>query len=86
MKNQFYAKFSFGFFTFYRGIINVKLMNIWAAARKKKQNDLCAQQRLGAVAALAQSDQSSLCALRIAKDPRLLHADSKDSDQTRQMP
>ena len=26
--------------------------------------------------------ESSLCALWIAKDPRLLHADSKDSDQT----
>ena len=28
----------------------------------------------------AQSDQSLLCALWIAKDPRLLHADSEDSD------
>ena len=30
--------------------------------------------------------ESSLCALRIAKDPRLLHADSKDSDPTEQKP
>ena len=36
--------------------------------------------------AYTQSDQSSLCALCIAKDPNLLQADSKDSDQTRQMP
>ena len=34
----------------------------------------------------AQSDQSSLCAHWVAKDPSFLHADSKDSDQTGQMP
>ena len=28
------------------------------------------------------SNQSSLCAPRIAKDPRLLYADSQDSDLT----
>ena len=33
-----------------------------------------------------QSDLSSLCAQWIAKDPRFLHADSEDSDQTGQMP
>ena len=30
--------------------------------------------------------ESPLCALRIAKDLKLLHADSKDSDQTGRMP
>ena len=30
--------------------------------------------------------ESSLCAQWIAKDPRFLHADSEDSDQTRWMP
>ena len=30
--------------------------------------------------------ESSLCAQRVAKDPMLLHADSKDTDQTGQMP
>ena len=30
--------------------------------------------------------ESSLCAQWVAKDPRFLHADSKDSDQTGQMP
>ena len=30
--------------------------------------------------------EPSLCALRIAKDLRLLHADSEDSDQTGRMP
>ena len=30
--------------------------------------------------------QSSLCAQWVAKDPKFLHADSEDSDQTRQMP
>ena len=36
--------------------------------------------------ASAQSDQSSLYAQWVAKDPSFLHADSKDSDQTGQMP
>ena len=31
------------------------------------------------------SVQHSLCALRISKDPRFLHADSEDSDQTGRM-
>ena len=30
--------------------------------------------------------ESSLCAQRVAKDPRFLHADSEDSDQTGQLP
>ena len=33
-----------------------------------------------------QSDQSSLCAQWVAKDPSFLHADSEDSDQTGRMP
>ena len=36
--------------------------------------------------ASTQSDQSSLCALWVAKDPMLLHADIEDSDQTGRMP
>ena len=36
--------------------------------------------------ASTQSDQSSPCAQWVAKDPRFLHADSKGSDQTGQMP
>ena len=35
---------------------------------------------------IAQSDLSSLCAYRVAKDPGFLHADSEDSDQTGRMP
>ena len=35
---------------------------------------------------IRQSDQSSLCAQWVAKDPRFLHADSKGSDQTERMP
>ena len=31
-------------------------------------------------------NQSSLCIQQVAQDPRFLHADSKDSDQTGQMP
>ena len=43
---------------------------------------MCAQRRLRSAWASAQSDQSSLCAQRVAKAPRFLHADSKNSDQT----
>ena len=32
------------------------------------------------------SDQSSLCAQRVANDPSFLHADIEDSDQTGRMP
>ena len=47
---------------------------------------LCVQQRLRSAWASTQSDQSSLCAQLVAKDPSILHADSKDSDQTGRMP
>ena len=46
---------------------------------------VCAQRRLRSAWASAQSDQSSLCAQWIAKDPRGLHADSEDYDQTGRM-
>ena len=39
---------------------------------------LCAQRRLRSAWASAQSDQSSLCAQWVAKDPSFLHADSED--------
>ena len=39
---------------------------------------VCTQQRLRSAWASAQSDQSSLCAKWVAKDPRFLHADSED--------
>ena len=39
---------------------------------------VCAQRRLRSAWASAQSDQSSLCAQWVAKDPSFLHADSKD--------
>ena len=45
-----------------------------------------AQRRLRSAWAFAQSDQSSMCAQWVATNPRFLHADSKDSDQTKQMP
>ena len=46
---------------------------------------LCAQRRLRSAWASAQSDQSSLRAQWVAKDPSFLHADSEDSDQTGRM-
>ena len=45
-------------------------------------NDVCAQRRLGSAWPSAHSTVSSLCALWVAKDTMLLHADSDDSDQT----
>ena len=38
--------------------------------------------RLRSAWASAQSDQSSLCTLWVAKDPNLLQVDSEDSDQS----
>ena len=56
--------------------------NKCATARQNQQNDLYAQRRLWSVWASAKSDQSLLCAQWVAKDPRLLRADSEHSDQT----
>ena len=47
---------------------------------------MCAQRRLRSAWASAKSDQSSLCAQLVAKDPGFLHADNGDSDQTGRMP
>ena len=46
---------------------------------------LCAQRRLRSAWASSQSDQFSLCAYWVAKDPSFLHADSENSDQTGRM-
>ena len=50
---------------------------IWAATWQNQHND-CAQRRLWSAWASAQSDQSSLCAQWVAKDPSFLHANSPD--------
>ena len=47
---------------------------------------LYAQRRLRSAWASTQSEQSSLCAQWVAKDPSFLHADSEDPDQTWRMP
>ena len=64
-------------------------VNNWAAAWQNQQNDMFAQQWLRSAWASAQSDhswsESSLCAQWEAKDPRFLHADSEDFDQTGRM-
>ena len=46
---------------------------------------LCAQRRLRSAWASTQSDQSLRFALSVAKDPRVFHADSKDTDQSGRM-
>ena len=48
----------------------------------KPKYGMCAQRRLRLAWASAQSDQFSLCAQWVAKDPSFLHADSEDPDQT----
>ena len=57
------------------------LKHIWAASwrNQKKKTNASSEDS-------AQSDQSSLCTLWVAKDPICLHADSEDSDQTRRTP
>ena len=50
---------------------------IWAAKRQNQQNDMCAQRRLRSAWVSAQSDQSSLWAQKVVKDPIFLHADSE---------
>ena len=54
----------------------------WAPAWQNQQNDLCTQRRFGSAWMSMQSDQSSLCTQWVAKDPRVLHVDREDSDQT----
>ena len=44
---------------------------------------MCTQLRLRSAWASAHWSESSLCAQWLAKDTRVLHADSEDSDQTR---
>ena len=53
------------------GISRCILINfhIWATSWQNQQNGMCAQQRLRSAWASAQSDQSSLCAQWVAKDP-----------------
>ena len=53
---------------------------------KSNKRALCTQHKLRSAWASTQSDQSSLCAQWVAKDPRFLYADSEDSDQTGRMP
>ena len=53
-------------------------VKIWAVAWQNQQNDLSAQQRLESAWASAQSQQSSLCTLWVAKDPNLLQVDTED--------
>ena len=52
---------------------------------EKPKKWLCAQRRLRSAWASTQSDQSSLCAQWVAKNPSFLHADNEDSDQTGRM-
>ena len=47
---------------------------------KKNQQMACAPSELRSAWASAESDQSSLCAQWVAKEPNFLHAESKDSD------
>ena len=56
---------------------------IWAALWQNQQSGMFAQRRLAW--ASTQSDQSSLCAQWVAKDPSFPHVDSEDSDQTGRM-
>ena len=59
---------------------------IWAASWQNQQIGMCAQQRLRSAWASAQSEQSSLSALRKIGFSGTHWAHSEDSDQTGRMP
>ena len=50
--------------------------SFWAASWQNQKRGMCAHWRLRSAWASAQSEQSSLCAQWVAKDPRFLRADS----------
>ena len=60
-----------------RGSSFVRYHN-WASVWQNQQNNLCTQRSLRLAWASAQSDQSSLCAQWVAKDPMPLHMDSEN--------
>ena len=61
--------------------------NIISASWQNQQNGMCAQRRFRSAWAIHPVwSESSLCTQWVAKDPRFLHADSEDSDQTGRMP
>ena len=70
----------------YTRLKNVSFISLWATVWQNQQNGLCAQRRLRSAWAPAQSDQSSLGAHWVTKDPWFLHVDSEDSDQTGWIP
>ena len=66
---------------------SINWQDIWASSRENQHYGMCAQRRLRSAWASAQFDQSLRSALNgVAKDPRFLHADSEDPDQTGRMP
>ena len=67
-------------------VVAFAVLFIWATSWQNQRNGICAQRRLRSAWASVQSDQSSLCAQWVAKDPSFLHADIEVSDQTGRMP
>ena len=59
---------------------------LFEPAHDKTYKMTCAPSEDRLAWASTQSDQSSLCAQWVAKDPSFLHANSEDSDQPGQMP
>ena len=57
----------------------------WATTWQNQQSD-CVPSEDSDQPGHTQSDQSSLCAQWVAKDPSFIHAHNKDSDQTWRMP
>ena len=58
---------------------------IWGIAWQIQQNEVCQAKTQISLGVCPVWSESSLCAPWVAKDPRLLHTDSKDSDQTGQI-
>ena len=66
--------------------MNFKTDNTYQPAHDKTNKMACAPSEDSSTWASAQSDQSSLCAQWVPKEPRFFHADSEDSDQTGRLP
>ena len=65
--------------------IKWSLTMIWVRARKKQQNYMHPVKTQISLSIHTNWSESWLCTLMIAKHPRLLHADSQDSDKTGHM-
>ena len=79
-------QYQFSFF-FISGQTDQTNTNKWAATWQNQKSDCAPSEDSDQPIGIRQVwSESSLCAWWVVKDPRLLHADSEDSDQTERIP